>query len=113
MAALSPSQKALRRLQGARAEKDRLRPPPSPRADRRARGRAQVEEAVQKVLEVFPEAEVLSSREITEAVSRWSEDAREAFEERAAIVEHDGGETRERAEQLAFLWNREKAHKRK
>ena len=47
---------------------------------------------------------------ILAAVARWNEDRRDAFEERAAIIEFDGGETRDVAERIAFeLYRREVA----
>lgn len=40
---------------------------------------------------------------IAEAVAKWPDDAREAYEERAAIMEHEGKMTRERAELRAYV----------
>ena len=42
------------------------------------------------------------SIDFAELASQWLDDWRDQFEERAAIIEYDAGETRERAERIAF-----------
>ena len=37
-------------------------------------------------------------------IERFDDDTREAFEERAAIVEHDAGLPRDLAERVAWCW---------
>lgn len=40
---------------------------------------------------------------ILQIVSAWPDNIREEFEERAAIMEYDGGLSRQEAERLAYL----------
>lgn len=42
-------------------------------------------------------------RTLHERVARWPLELQEEWHERAAIIEHDGGLTKERAERRAFL----------
>lgn len=79
-------------------------PPPEKKGPTQETPRDRVLGAVRQVREVFPGAEVLSPEDIRREVAKWSENKREAFEERAAIVQFDAGETKEGAEQLAFSW---------
>lgn len=89
----SPALKALRKLEG---EKPRALKP----------ARAAVREAVRA--DVAASLRELTIEAIRAEVATWSPDKREAFLERSAIVEYDGGETREAADRLAYHLYRSK-----
>jgi len=63
----------------------------------------QEKEAIQTILNTFPGAQVLSPQAIADEVATWGQAKREAYEERAAIMEHDGGLKKQLAEQLAYV----------
>jgi hypothetical protein len=58
--------------------------------------------------ELFPP----SPAEILAIVAKWDENDRESFEERAAIIEAGGRITRERAEYMAYIFNKQKRENR-
>lgn len=62
------------------------------------RGEPQADRAV--VVQVAPGFEI--GVEILEAVAQWPQDFRDEWEERAAILEYDAGETRPVAERRAY-----------
>jgi hypothetical protein len=47
----------------------------------------------------------LTDKELQEIAS-WPEDKRDAYEERAAILEYDAGFSRDEAEWLAYFYNK-------
>lgn len=61
-----------------------------------------------RVLDPVAVARVLAV-DVAHEVARFDEIAREAFEERAAIAEHDGGLPRDLAERAAWCWCSEAA----
>ena len=87
---MSKALEALRRLENRRPAEKRppIRPP-------------NASERPTSTPETYPRSRVSAWREILAA---GGDDRRELFEERAAIMEHDGGLSREEAEERAGLW---------
>ena len=54
----------------------------------------------------------LERQVVAERLSRLSEDERDWWQERTAILEYDGGYTREAAERLAWQWLDERRRSR-
>lgn len=75
------------------AEIVRLAPPPAEAAGITVSGESQAGETTETLLPLA----VIHAR-----VAGWPEDWRDAWEERAAIIEYDAGETREEAERRAY-----------
>jgi hypothetical protein len=68
----------------------------------------QEKEAIQTILDTFPGAQVLSPQAIADEVATWGEAKREAYEERAAIVEEGEKCSRAAAENLAYAMQEKK-----
>ena len=87
---MSKALEALRRLENRRPAEKRppIRPP-------------NASERPPSTPETYPRSRVSAWREI---LAGGGDDRRELFEERGAIMEHDGGLSREEAEERAGLW---------